>query len=209
MKKVIQVVLAVAIVALAIVVYRQITMPLKFQKTLDQRSAAVIERIKDIRTAERAYKQLNDVYTGNFDTLINFVLSDSLVYEKAIGSADDSVAVARGLVSREEFKGAVIDTIFGDKKMTPELVKQMRFIPYADGQEFLLEAGEFKTESGVTVQVFECRAPFKAYVSDLDSKQERQELINLIDERENTFNDYPGIKVGSMTSATNDAGNWE
>ena len=57
----------------------------------------------------------------------------------------------------------------------------------------------------MTVQVLECRAPYKAFLADLN----RQELINLIDERENTFNDYPGIKVGSMTSATNDAGNWE
>ena len=44
---------------------------------------------------------MNQVYTGNFDSLINFVLNDSMVvYEKAFGSADDSVAVARGLVSR-------------------------------------------------------------------------------------------------------------
>ncbi len=145
------------------------------------------------------------MYTGNFDSLINFVLNDSLVYEKAFGSADDSVAVARGLVSRETFKVAVIDTIFGAKQMTPEKVEMIRYIPYTDGVEYILEAGELKTESGVTVQVFECRAPYKAFLADLN----RQELINLIDERENTFKDYPGVKVGSMTSATNDAGNWE
>ena len=104
MKKVIQIVLAVVIVALAFVVYRQLTIPLQFQKEVQTRSAAVIDRIKDIRTAERAYKQVKQVYTGNFDSLINFVLNDSLVYEKAFGSADDSVAVARGLVSRETFK---------------------------------------------------------------------------------------------------------
>ena len=195
MKKVIQIVLAVVIVFLAFVVYRQLTIPLKFQKEVETRSAAVIDRIKDIRTAERA----------NFDSLINFVLNDSMVYEKAFGSADDSVAVARGLVSRETFKVAVIDTIFGSKQMTPEKVEMIRYIPYTDGMEFILEAGQLKTESGVTVQVFECRAPYKAFLADLN----RQELINQIDERENTFNDYPGIKVGSMTSATNDAGNWE
>ena len=158
MKKVIQIVLAVVIVFLAFVVYRQLTIPLKFQKEVETRSAAVIDRIKDIRTAERAYKQVNQVYTGNFDSLINFVLNDSMVYEKAFGSADDSVAVARGLVSRETFKVAVIDTIFGSKQMTPEKVEMIRYIPYTDGMEFILEAGQLKTESGVTVQVFECRS---------------------------------------------------
>lgn len=204
-KKIIQIVLAVVVVALAFVVYRQITIPLQFQKEVATRSAVVIDRIKDIRTAERAYKQKNDIYTSDFDSLINFVLNDSLTYLRAFGSADDSVAVAQGLVKTEEFKVAVIDTIFGAKKMTPEMVKEMRYIPFTDKQEYYLEAGALDTESGVTVQVFECRAPYKAFLSDLSV----QELINLIDEKENTYKDYPGIKVGSMTSATNDAGNWE
>lgn len=205
MKKIIQIVLAVLIVFLAFVIYRQLSTPVKFQNEVDLRSAAVIDRIKDIRTAERAYKQINQVYTGNFDSLINFVLNDSMVYEKSFGSADDSVAVARGLVSRQTFKMAVIDTIFGSKKMTPEMVERMRLIPFSNGEEFILQAGELKTESGVKVQVFEARAPYKAFLYDLN----QQELVNLIDEKENTFNNYPGIKVGSMTSATNDAGNWE
>lgn len=205
MRKVIQIVLALLMVFLAFVIYKQIMTPLKFQKEVAVRSTAVIDRIKDIRTAERAYKQANQVYSGNFDSLINFVLNDSLVYEKAFGSADDSVAVARGLFKREKFKMAVIDTIFGSRKMTPEMVKQIRMIPYSNNEEFILQAGELNTESGVKVKVFEARAPYKAFLHDLS----KQELINLIDEKETTFNDYPGIKVGSMTSATNDAGNWE
>ena len=204
-KAAIQIVLALVVIGLAFVVYRQLTIPLQFDKEVEKRSAAVIDRIKDIRSAERAYKQVYDKYCGNFDSLIAFVLTDSMVYERSFGSADDSVAVARGLVKGEQFKMAVIDTAFGTKKLTPAQVQQLRYIPYSADQEYILEAGALETESGVTVQVFECRAPFKAYLSDLN----HQELVNLIDERENTFKDYPGIKVGSMTSATNDAGNWE
>ena len=204
-KAAIQIVLALVVIGLAFVVYRQLTIPLQFDKEVEKRSAAVIDRIKDIRSAERAYKQVYDKYCGNFDSLIAFVLTDSMVYERSFGSADDSVAVARGLVKSEQFKMAVIDTAFGTKKLTPAQVQQLRYIPYSADQEYILEAGALGTESGVTVQVFECRAPFKAYLSDLN----HQELVNLIDERENTFKDYPGIKVGSMTSATNDAGNWE
>lgn len=204
-KAAIQIVLALVVIGLAFVVYRQLTIPLQFDKEVEKRSAAVIDRIKDIRSAERAYKQVYNKYCGNFDSLIAFVLTDSMVYERSFGSADDSVAVARGLVKSEQFKMAVIDTAFGTKKLTPAQVQQLRYIPYSADQEYILEAGALETESGVTVQVFECRAPFKAYLSDLN----HQELVNLIDERENTFKDYPGIKVGSMTSATNDAGNWE
>ena len=76
--------------------------------------------------------------------------------------------------------------------MTPEKVEMIRYIPYTDGMEFILEAGQLKTESGVTGQVFECRAPYKAFLADLN----RQELINLIDERENTLQRLSGHQGG-------------
>ena len=208
MKKVIQVVLAIAIVALAYVLYEQIMTPLRFQKTVKAREAAVIERIKDIRTAERAYKQVNNVYTGSFDTHINFVMTGTREVERKIYSEDDSVAMAMlkksGRKNLETFTIAVIDTIFGTRKLTPQAVEQLRFIPFGNNVEFKLAAGKLETESKVVVPVFECKAPYKDFLSDLD----HQELVNLIDDRK-TIDKYPGIKVGSMTEATNDAGNWE
>lgn len=205
MKKVIQIVLAVVIIILGYILVDQIVTPLRFQAEQTRREAAIIERLKDIRTAERAYKQLYQQYTGSFDTLIHFLLNDSLEYEKAIGSADDSLAVAKGLVKREKFKVAAIDTVFGAKKLSPEAIRNFPFIPNGiDNAKFYLEAGVFTTESGVVVPVFEVRAPYKLYLSDLDA----QELRNLVDDREK-LDKYPGLKVGAMDQATNDAGNWE
>lgn len=77
-------------------------------------------------------------------------------------------------------------------------------MPYGDGAQFILQAGTLTTLSGVEVPVFECRAPYKIFLSGLDTQQ----LINLIDRSEKA-DKYPGIKVGSMEQATNDAGNWE
>ena len=205
-KIVIQVVLAVVIVALAYIVTEQIMGPLRFEKAVASRSAAVIDRIKDIRSAERAFKQKHQRYTGDFDSLIQFVLTDSIEYERKIGSADDSVAVAKGLVRTEKFTMAIIDTVFGAKKLTPDQVRQLRFVPFApEGTEFILNAGMFTTESKVVVPVFEAKAPYKFFLGDLD----HQELVNLVDEAKNVYNKYPGIKVGALDQATNDAGNWE
>lgn len=204
MKKVLQIVFAIVIIALAYVLYDQIMTPLDFQKHKNAREAAVIEKIKDIRTAERAYKQAKQSYTANFDDLIAFLLNDSLVYEKALGSADDSTSVAKGLVKIEKFKIAAKDTVFGAKKLSVEDIKNIAFIPYGQGKKFILNAGAFTTESKVVVPVFECKAPYKDFLDDLD----RQELVNLIDDRK-SLSKYPGIKVGAMDQATNDAGNWE
>lgn len=199
-----QIALAVVIVALVVWLYLIIVNPLRFAKEKNIREKAVIERIKDIRSAERAYKQVYGEYTGSFDELIRFVLNDSMTYERTFGSMDDSVAVAQNLVRTEKFKMAAIDTIFGQKRLTPDAVRQLRYIPYGDGTEYYLASTVLTTESRVSVPVFECKAPYKDFLQDLN----RQELINLIDEQK-AINRYPGIKVGSLEVATNDAGNWE
>lgn len=208
MKKIIQIILTLGILALAYLLFEQIMSPLRFQKQMKARETAVIDRIKDIRSAERAFKQVNQHYTADFDSLINFVLTGTMDFEKQIYSQDDSVAMARlkklGRKNIETFTVNAIDTIFAPKKLTPDAIKQLRYIPYSANKEFILNATNLITESKVVVPVFECKAPYSYFLAELD----HQELVNLIDER-NATDKYPGIKVGSLETATNDAGNWE
>lgn len=212
-KTILQIFLAIAIIGLAYWLYDSIMSPVRFDNAVKARQSAVIERIIDIRSAERGYKQVYQKYTGSFDTLIDFVLNGEMQFERQLYSTDDSVAMARlkrlKQKNVETFTVKAIDTIFGAKKLTPEQVAQLRYIPFSADEngvrkEYILGAGVVKV-GNVEVPVFEARAPFKAFLIDLD----RQLLINLIDERENTLKKYPGIKVGDLNQATNDAGNWE
>ena len=204
MKKVIQIVLALAIVALAYIMYEQLMTPLRFTKEVEVRERPIVQKLKDIRAAEQAYRQKYSSYTGDFDSLINYILYDSMTFAKSMGSLDDSAAVAQGLVTTELFRVPVKDTIFG-RKVTVDYIKELPIIPHSNNERFFLNAGFVVTESGITVPVFECKAYFAQYLNDLN----RQELINLIDERVRTFGKFGGLKVGDMESATNDAGNWE
>ena len=210
MKKIFQIILGVVIVALCYVIYKQISTPISFNKELDARKAQVIDRIKDIRTAERAFKSKYQRFTGTFDSLENFILNDTLELERKIVDEDDSVAMAMlkksGRKNIEKFKVAVIDTIFSPKKLTAEDVKNLRFIPGTDNVEYTLAAGIITTESKVVSPVVECRAH---YLTFLDTVAYRQEVINQIDDEVNNFNRYPGVKFGSMESGNNEAGNWE
>ena len=124
---------------------------------------------------------------------------------------DDSVGMAMlkksGKKNIEKFKIAVIDTIFSPKRLSKQDVEQLRYIPGTDDKaQYIMEAGIITTESKVVIPIVECRAPYKMF---LDTVAYRQEIINLIDEEENIFNRYPGVKFGSMESANNEAGNWE
>ena len=211
MKKLFQIILAVAIVGLVYVIYVQISTPIRFDKETKAKKAQVIDRIKDIRTAQRAFKSKYQHFTASFDTLSAFVLTDTFELERKIVDEDDSAAMAMlkksGKKNIEKFKIAVIDTIFAPKKVTRQDVENFRFIPGTGNKaQFIMEAGIITTESKVVIPVVECRAPYKAF---LDTVAYRQEVINLIDEEQNNFNRYPGVKFGSMDSGNNEAGNWE
>ena len=211
MKRIIQIILAVVIVALVYVIYDQISTPIRFDNELAARKAQVIERIKDIRTAQRAYKSKYQRFTGDFDTLTAFILNDTLELARKIVDEDDSVGMAAlkkaGKKNIEKFKIAVIDTIFAPKVLSKSDIEQLRYIPGTDNQaQYIMEAGIITTESKVVIPVVECRAPYKIF---LDTVAYRQEFINLVDDEVHNFNRYPGVKFGSMEAGNNEAGNWE
>ena len=210
MKKAVQFLLGLVIIGLIYVVATLIHTPLSFDKQLEERNADVIVKLKDIRAAECAYKSKYLQFTGDFDSLIYFILNDSLEMERKLVDEDDSVAMAQlkkaGKKNVEKYSIAVIDTIFNPRKLSKEDVNNLRYIPHTNNVEFILEAAKIMTGANVLVPVVECRAPYKSY---LDTVAYRQNIINLIDDRVNNFNAYAGLKFGSMEGSNNAAGNWE
>ncbi len=211
MKKGIQFLLGLAIIGLIYIVANLIYTPLSFEQQLEERNAAVTVKLKDIRAAERAFKSKYQYFTGDFDSLINFILTDSLTMERKLVDEDDSVAMAQlkkaGKKNIEQYNIAVVDTIFNPRKLSKQEIQDLRWIPFTDNKvEFILEAAKVMTGANVIVPVVECRAPYKLY---LDTVAYRQNVINLIDDRVNNFNAYAGLKFGSMEGSNNEAGNWE
>lgn len=211
MKKIAQIILAVVIVAFVYVIYQQISTPIRFENEMKVKRAQVIERIKDVREAQRIYKSKYHRFTADFDTLANFILTEKLELERKLVDEDDSVGMAMLKRLRkknvEKFEVAVIDTIFTPEKRNADYVNKLRFIPCTGDQaEFIMEAGIITTESKIVIPVVECRAPYKMFIDTINF---RQELINKIDDDVNNFNRYPGIKFGSMEAGNNEAGNWE
>jgi uncharacterized protein (DUF697 family) len=71
--------------------------------------------------------------------------------------------------------------------------------------DFVDKAGSIvKQVSGVDVPLFEAKMPFWSLLKGMD----RQQIVNLVAEREDTDR-YPGLMVGSVDNANNNAGNWE
>jgi hypothetical protein len=130
MKKGIQFLLGLAIIGLIYIVANLIYTPLSFEQQLEERNAAVTVKLKDIRAAERAFKSKYQYFTGDFDSLINFILTDSLTMERKLVDEDDSVAMAQlkkaGKKNIEQYNIAVVDTIFNPRKLSKQEIQDLR-----------------------------------------------------------------------------------
>ncbi|MGQ8338297.1 hypothetical protein ACUNWD_17215 [Sunxiuqinia sp. A32] len=210
MKTVIQIVLIVLAIVLAFLIFKSVERPIEFEKAKDARYEATVERLKEIRKAQLAYKNVNGQFTGSWDTLINFVKNDSLPLVRKIGMLTDSMieagwdeemAIKKGKIIRDTVRISVLDTLFGSNFP----VEQLKMVPVTDTvAEFHLGATIITTGSGIKVPVFEAKAHNNTILKNLD----RQLVINLNDSKR-TNSKYPGLKVGSLEEANNNAGNWE
>lgn len=210
MRTVLQVVLLCVAVGLGYLIYSSIQKPIDFDKQKNARYSATVERLKDIRKAEVAFKETYGRFTGSWDTLINFVKYDSVRIVRKIGTVTDSMAekgineqkaIKLGLIIRDTVRESVLENVF-NSGFNADLLK---VIPVPDTTAYFhLGATVIQTGSGIAVPVFEARAHNNVLLRELD----RQQVINLNDQRR-IQGKYPGLKVGSLTEANNNAGNWE
>ncbi|MBQ0077363.1 MAG: hypothetical protein KBS55_01845 [Bacteroidales bacterium] len=221
----------VLIVVIAVLLVSSIMQPVLFNKEKARREAVGIERLKDIRTLQNAYKSVYNKYTWSVDTLVKFYNEGELVINLQVGSKDDSIAFAhtqsvkqqvpwlkgedlerylyqkynegdRKLVFSLETKVPVRDTLFNGRPGF--CVDSLRTIPFSGGKHVQMDA-TLKMVSGVKVPLFEAKMPYRYLLPEEKYKQLR---INLDSERRNS-NHYEGLQVGSISAPNNNAGNWE
>ena len=92
-KILVEILLALVAVGCVYGIYRSIMKPVNFNKEKDQRKDVAVQRLKDIRTLEVAFKGVNGRYTADIDSLINFYNTGKMDIIMQVGSSDDSLAV--------------------------------------------------------------------------------------------------------------------
>jgi len=194
------VVFPIIILFLGYVIVASISKPVRFNKELERRQAVAVERLKDIRTLQVAYKTQYGRFTSGLDTLIDFYKSGQIVVVRQVGSLDDSLAVAQKMVFRDSIRIDVRDTLL---KRSDFIADSICWVPFSGGKQFQMEA-VVRMVSGVPVPLFEAFAPYDHLLQGMD----RQLIINLNADKK-LMNRYPGLKVGSIEAPNNNAGNWE
>ena len=209
-RNIISVVLAIAAVALAVVLYNCIMHPVKFDNEYNKRSEEVIAKLKDIRVIQETYKLAKGEFCGNSDSMLVFLNEGQVPMVKKVGTLPDDMteaeALKQGILKRDTTYVNPLEKLYEEKKLqTPrEKIADLRYIPHSENgkTEFSIEAKKIN-KSGVDVSVFLVTAPIETYTFGMD----RQDVINLKAELEDK-NKYAGWKVGDLEQPITD-GNWE
>lgn len=234
MKTVLNILLAVASIALVVMCYQSLMIPIEFNDEVAKRDAVIIQRMKDIRTLQEEYQNKYGIYTDSWDQLENFVKNDKIAIVNKVGSLTDeqlqggltedkawkylcdpkkySKEIAQFNLSKATFSRDSIYVSVLEKDSITCTPEELRFIPKfsedcrdaACADTIELNIGTLLSASGYTMPLFEAKVPYKAYLNDLNE----QELSNKVVDRE-LMDKFPGIQVGDATQANNNAGNWE
>ncbi len=228
-KIIIEIALLALICGLVYVLYSNIMKPVNFNKEKDSRQAVAVQRLKDIRTLQVAFKSVTGKFNSSIDSLKQFYEGGQMEIVMQIGSMDDSLAVmnteaikkankklkpeqvteklqeayaaGQKVVFSTVTKIPVRDTLFNNR---PDFcIDSLKYIPFS-GKEPIQMESTTKMVSGVPVPLFEARIPWKSLLKGMD----RQLIINLNAESRD-LNRYEGLQVGSVTAPNNNAGNWE
>lgn len=222
-KLIIQILLAGLVIFLGFQCYTSIITPLKFTEIKKQRYDRIIERLKDIRTIQEAYKGQYGRYTASFDTLINFVKYDSLKMVRSIGSLTDEQieagmtegqAIKEGLILRDTVRVNAMESLKAkalEKKedfLIDYSIDDIRYVPFTNKkQQFQMGTNLIYTDSGIEVPVFEARASNMQIFENLP--EEFREYVLQDNGESKRLNKYPGLKVGDVKEANNNVGNWQ
>tara|TARA_B100000900_G_C20536854_1_gene698767 strand:+ start:376 stop:1041 length:666 start_codon:yes stop_codon:yes gene_type:complete len=205
-RKIITYVLYLLSIILVFQIYNSIDAPIEFNKVKNERYQKVIERLKDIRNAQVAFKSVNGIYSDNFDSLVNFIETGQFtIIEKRDSSYMQYDRVYRIDMLREVI---VVDTL-GFVSVKDSLFKNdnrykdLALVPI-DGidEKFSIKA-DIIDKNGYNVPVFEVKVSKDVILFD-------QNKDLLMQEKETVSVDGvngPALVLGSLEDVSTN-GNW-
>ena len=206
MKSILQIVLWIVCIVLGYMIYKSVTGPIEFDKIKKERFAEVIDRLKDIRNAQDAYKTVNGRYANNFESLVAFVDTGKYTITQQRDSSYMEFDKVYQIDMLKEVKiidtlgfVSVKDSLFKDS----DRYKNMMNVPYAPNNEKFTMKADIVEKSGYRAPVYEVKVPKSVVLHDQPKDLLSRENAQVSVEEVNG----PEIKVGSLTEVST-SGNW-
>jgi len=141
--------------------YGEIIMPQIFEWKKEYRYGFIKEKLIDIRSAQLAYKEKNNLFTNDFNQLVQFVKTDSFVI---VQKTDTLIEFYNKEYREYQFKDTLlIDTLARvsilDSLFQPNYpIDSLSYVPFGSGTKFKLRAGTIN-KAKIIVPVFEASDP--------------------------------------------------
>ena len=187
-------------------IYSSINGPIKFNQVKNDRYTKVIDRLKDIRSAQIAHKDVNGFYANNFDSLVSFIDNGifTLIEKRDSSYLEYNRTYRIDMLKEVEIVDtlgfvSVRDSLFGNT----ESYKMMAKVPIAGtDSEFSINA-DIIDKNGYQVPVFEVKVRKDIVLFDQNK--------DLLDQENKVISvdavNGPEIILGSMTDVST-SGNW-
>ena len=191
---------------LVFAIYNSINSPIEFNMVKNERYLKVIDRLKDIRNAQVAFKSVNGIYSNDFEELVKFVDSAQFtIVQKRDSSYMQYDRVYRIDMLREVI---VVDTL-GYVSVKDSLFsntdsyKYMASIPIEGIDEKFKLKADIIDKNGYNVPVFEVRVSKDLILFDQNKDLITQEKQTVSVDGVNG----PDIVLGSLSDVSTN-GNW-
>ena len=174
-----------------------------FEKDAKVRITENVQKLKDLRQVQIAYKKANHTYANNFESLLYFLENGSIAIVKEDGERPDSLTDAQalelGIISRDTLYVPAKDSVFDHnykktREKYPLDLTTLINVPHSE-KLYSVNAGMIK-KGNVNVQVFEISTTYDAVFTRLANAKNKKHDLNGL------------LKVGSMDEASLN-GNWK
>lgn len=185
-------VLVLLIFFLVFVLYKSIEEPIAFKQELDTRRNAVVEKLLEIRTAQKAYYGIKAEYAADFNSLKKSLSSDTFLIINVKGDPDDP--------NNPE---VTYDTTFimaADSMASLGLtLDSLEYVPYGEGKLFDIGADTIRSQKTL-VNVVEVGTRWKDFMGKYGAER--------FQKYDKMYKPNAKLKFGDMNKATL-SGNWE
>ena len=200
-----QVLLWILIVFFSFKIYDSINGPINFNETKNERYADVISRLKEIRKAQIAHKDVRGFYANNFDSLVSFI--DTGIFT-IVQKRDSSYLEYDKVYRIDMLKEVIVTDTLGFIPVKDSLFRNIDYTNLSkvpvDGIEavFSIKADIIK-KNDYRVAVFEVRVSKNTILHDQNKDLLKQENETVSVDGVNG----PAIILGSLTDVSEN-GNW-
>ena len=200
-----QVLLWILIVFFSFKIYDSINGPINFNETKNDRYADVISRLKEIRKAQIAHKDVRGFYANNFDSLVSFI--DTGIFT-LVQKRDSSYLEYDKVYRIDMLKEVIVTDTLGFIPVKDSLFRNIDYTNLSkvpvDGieAEFSIKADIIK-KNDYRVAVFEVRVSKDTILHDQNKDLLKQENETVSVDGVNG----PAIILGSLTDVSEN-GNW-